>query len=329
LLPDYIGAWIVKASREYPGCLDRDKHYSTAREVANKIGPVAGQVAVSLIRTVRRDNTPAPTAMEVLQQKRQLWQEGRDRAKVQAARIHDLLDTACKILHGFGRRANRIEDAVWDSTLVLCTTLQTAAFFMYRACPLDAPFTIPFSNLQSPLRARLFAQNGWCPREQKIIADLVEGDHCTLLLCAQLDRHKDKQSHTRCNAGRCEAYQVKADTYCTSHDQGCRGCDFLGFGGFDSDEPERSRLLDAVAMEQSKLSVSRQIPMATYCEGELRLVPVSVRQLHGDRFVAISHVWADGLGNTTANALPRCQLTRIQLSDPVRCTCDAPYEQQT
>lgn len=319
LLPDYIAAWIVRASREYPGCLDRDKYYSTAREVGDKTGPVAGQATVSLIRAVRRDNTPAPTAMEVLRQKRQLWKEGRDRAKAQAARIHRLFSTAYEILHGFGRRANRIEDAVWDSVLALCTTLQTAAFFMYRALPPDVPFTIPFSNLQSPLRTRLFAQNGWCPREQKIITDLVEGDQCTLLLCARLDRRQDSKSHTECNAGRCEAYQVKTDTYRTSHDQGCRGCDFLGFEGFDSDDPVRNKLLDAVTMKQSLLSVSRPIPMAMYCEGQLMLAPVSAKQLLGDRFVAISHVWADGLGNTTANSLPRCQLARIQVSDPIRC----------
>lgn len=35
--------------------------------------------------------------------------------------------------------------------------------------------------------------------------------------------------------------------------------------------------------------------------------------LHNFRsFVAISHVWADGLGNPSANALPRCQLSRIR-----------------
>jgi hypothetical protein len=29
-------------------------------------------------------------------------------------------------------------------------------------------------------------------------------------------------------------------------------------------------------------------------------------------FVAISHVWSDGLGNQGRNALPKCQLRRIQ-----------------
>ncbi len=29
------------------------------------------------------------------------------------------------------------------------------------------------------------------------------------------------------------------------------------------------------------------------------------------RYVAFSHVWADGLGNATENKLPRCQLQRL------------------
>lgn len=30
------------------------------------------------------------------------------------------------------------------------------------------------------------------------------------------------------------------------------------------------------------------------------------------RYVAISHIWADGLGNPKENAMPRCQLMLLQ-----------------
>jgi len=30
-----------------------------------------------------------------------------------------------------------------------------------------------------------------------------------------------------------------------------------------------------------------------------------------DRYIAISHVWSDGLGNPALNALPKCQLERL------------------
>jgi hypothetical protein len=314
-LQDYIAAWIVAASRQYPGCLDRDKHFSAAREFGDKTGSVAGQATASLIGAARRDTAPGPTAMQVLHSKRQLWDEGREKAKAQAVRIWHVLDAAATILRGFGPPARGIDDAVWDSVLVLCTTLQTAAFFLYRACPPEAPFTVPFSTLPARLSPRFFLQNGWCPREVKIIADLVEGDQCALLLCAQLDR-RHNVCHRNCNAGKCGAYQVDPTTYRTQHHQDCHGCDFLGFDGFDSNDAASSKLVEMVMRDPCWLSASRPTPMATYSEGQLRLVPVSVRLLRGDTFVAISHVWADGMGNANENALPRCQLTRIQVSVP-------------
>ncbi|XP_044714748.1 uncharacterized protein HRG_11783 [Hirsutella rhossiliensis] len=295
-LQDYIAAWIVSASREYPGCLDSSKLHSTAREVGDYIGSVAGQAVASLIRVARRDPTPIPSAMAVLHNKRQLWSEGMESAKVRAASIWRVLDTAATELRNFGPLSRGIDAAVWDSVLVLCTTLQTAAFFIYRAIPLDASFTVPFNKLPARLSPQIFLENGWCPRELKIISDLVEGDHCALLLCAQLDR-RHNLDHSKCSAGKCEAYKVDLATYQTQHHQDCHA---------------RSKLLETIMCDQSRLSPSRPTPMAAYCEGQLRLVPVSVRQLLGHPFVAISHVWADGLGNSDANALPRCQLERIQ-----------------
>lgn len=322
-LQDYIAAWIVTASREYPGILDRDKYYSIAREfggnIGSKIGSVTGQAVISLIRAAHCDTAPSPTARQVRHSNRQLWKRGREMAKARAARIRRVLETVATILRNFGPPSGGINNAVWDSVLVLCTTLQTAAFFIYRACPLEAPFTVPFSTLLARLSPALFRQNGWCPREEKIIADLVEGDHCALLLCAQLDRRHNNVCHSKCNAGECVAYRVDLDTYHTQHHQGCHGCDLVGFDGFDSNDAASSKLVEIVMRDQTWLSASRPTPMATYSsEGQLRLVPVSVRLLRGETFVAISHVWADGLGNASANALPRCQLARIQVRDPAR-----------
>ncbi|KAJ4174142.1 hypothetical protein NW754_004557 [Fusarium falciforme] len=290
-LRDYIAAWIVSASREYPGILDRSKHHSTAREVGDKVGSVAGHAVAPLIRVARRDTTPIPSAMTVLHNKRQLWNEGREKARARAASIWRVLDTAATTLRNLGPISRGIDAAVWDSVLVLCTTLQTAAFFIYRAIPLDAPvtFTVPFNTLPARLSPQFFLEDGWCPREVKIISDLVEGDHCALLLCAELDRHHNLD-HSKCNAGKCEAYQVDPDTYRTQHHQDCHGCDFLGFDGFDSEDPARSKLVESIMCDQSRLSSPRPTPMAAYHEGQLRLVPVSVRQLFGHPFVAISHV---------------------------------------
>jgi hypothetical protein len=312
-LQDYIAAWIIAASREYPGCLESSKYRSTVREVAEIAGSFAGRATVSFIRTVRRDATPIPSALTVLREEQELWTEGRKKAKTKATYIWRVLDAAFTILRSLLPLSRRIDATVWDSVLMLCTTLQTAAFFMYNAIPLENPFTVPFNTIPARLSPRLFAENDWCPRERKIVSDLVDGDHCALLLCAQLDRHRGLD-HRRCRAGKCKAYQVNLGTYQTRHYQDGCNCDFVGFDGFDSQDPERNILLKTIMSDQSWLSLSRPTPMATYHDGELRLVPMSVRQLLGRQFVAISHVWADGLGNSKANTLPRCQLERIQVS---------------
>lgn len=62
----------------------------------------------------------------------------------------------------------------------------------------------------------------------------------------------------------------------------------------------------------------------TYQDGELRIVKISplaidARTLtrisghHGSYYVAVSHVWGDGLDNPRANALPNCQISRPQV----------------
>jgi hypothetical protein len=38
------------------------------------------------------------------------------------------------------------------------------------------------------------------------------------------------------------------------------------------------------------------------------------RRSRKDKYIAITHVWADGLGNPRENSLPTCQIKRLQQS---------------
>ncbi|KAH6986855.1 hypothetical protein EDB80DRAFT_817436 [Ilyonectria destructans] len=164
--------FIISASYKYPGILNRSEHHSTAREVGDIIGSIAGHAVAPLIRLARRDTTPKPTVID----------RGQKKGKKEGGKY------------------------------------LIAAFFIYRAIPLDAPFTftVPFSILPAQLSPQFFLENGWYPREVKIISDLVESDYCALLLYAQLDRHNNL-NHRDCNAGKCEAYKVNPKTYRTQH----------------------------------------------------------------------------------------------------------------
>lgn len=151
-----------------------------------------------------------------------------------------------------------------------------------------------------PLTRALLA-TGWC------IGDITtmnkECDSSTLLYLSNLDIHALGKSHERCNVQEgCKASMLDWDSYRTKHVQGCSKdqCDDIG----PSEQEVNSILWDGdiplIAVDTStapsQIEVVRYKEQSEYCND----------------YVAISHVWSDGLGNPKANSLPRCQLERIQ-----------------
>ncbi|KAI5849911.1 hypothetical protein BZA05DRAFT_430663 [Tricharina praecox] len=88
--------------------------------------------------------------------------------------------------------------------------------------------------------------------------------------------------HSSCTKVQCYANQVDEDTYETKHTEDCQGCEHI-----------------SVDVEQV-VSILRK--------GQIPLLEVVT-----DRpYVALSHAWAQGLGNAHNNSLPYCQLSRIK-----------------
>ena len=145
---------------------------------------------------------------------------------------------------------------------------------------------------------------GWCIDQ---IPDLFkECDSSTLFYLSRLNMHVLKKDHKRCNARLgCRANDINNATYATKHAAHCQitHCQSIG-----PPMPEVSEILNdgdipPIAMdlscEPSQLMVVRYKEITEYCND----------------YIAISHVWSDGLGNPYANSLPRCQLDRIQFKD--------------
>lgn len=57
-----------------------------------------------------------------------------------------------------------------------------------------------------------------------------------------------------------------------------------------------------------------EIPLISITQNQVRNTVLDM-QVHSrsarSRYIAISHVWVDGLGNPSANALPKCQIKRL------------------
>ena len=152
-----------------------------------------------------------------------------------------------------------------------------------------------------PSLARALLSAGWC------IGDITtmneECDSSTLLYLSTLDQHALGRGHERCSAQKgCQAFVVDWALYRTKHTEGCSEdqCDDIGPSMEEVGAIIRNGDIPLIAMDMS--TSPSQIEVVRYKE----------QSEYRNDYVAISHVWLDGLGNPKANSLPRCQLERIQ-----------------
>jgi len=105
--------------------------------------------------------------------------------------------------------------------------------------------------------------------------------------------------HGGCSEEKCEAFQVQEDSYEIYHVSECGGCEALGV--------DDSRI--ASSIDQHRIPVVRVV-----FEDGIPQIRVQELTESGEQFkyIAISHVWAEGLGNPRGNSLPKCQLVRLQ-----------------
>jgi hypothetical protein len=102
--------------------------------------------------------------------------------------------------------------------------------------------------------------------------------------------------HSCCSRYECIAHNVNMDSYESSHTQPDCPCPLIS--------------VDVLRMQE--IVASGGIPIVQVKEGQEGHISLHVSKAsQSTRYVAISHVWADGLGNPNANALPRCQLVLI------------------
>lgn len=143
---------------------------------------------------------------------------------------------------------------------------------------------------------RHMKSTGWCLSE---IAYLYSSTFSVmgLVFAAQMKRPKREISHASCTETVCTSLQVKEDTYKTEHARDGCGCQHL--------EPDQRRVcsilhrggIPIIQISKTQHPVSLQLEV--------------VESKAGLAYVAISHVWAHGLGHVSKNSLPECQFERL------------------
>lgn len=143
-----------------------------------------------------------------------------------------------------------------------------------------------------------FLRRDWCPHHIKNI--LWNYDLQCLVYLSQLDRSGfRKNDHQACHMEtRCVANNVNWDRYATKHTREYCDC----------------QMIKVPYEEIVEIIADGGVPLISVikCEPTGSTAIRVERRTARSRYVAMSHVWSDGLGNPSENALPQCQLERIQ-----------------
>ncbi|KAK0515204.1 hypothetical protein JMJ35_002583 [Cladonia borealis] len=135
--------------------------------------------------------------------------------------------------------------------------------------------------------------NGWCNHQIKHLSSTYDPE--TLSYLATLKRVTCRQAdHSKCvDSEDCVAYNVDESSYRTRHvDEGC-ACSWV--------ETPYADLLEVIRKGQIPV-----LSIDTACNLQVS----SISKV--ERYICISHVWSDGLGNPRSNALPTCQIRRLR-----------------
>lgn len=138
----------------------------------------------------------------------------------------------------------------------------------------------------------------WCLR--RIFELLTSFNSPTLAFASDFDM-QHKIEHDRCTELSCVFSEVKLEDYKTQHADGCSDCSFV------------------LAREEqiNEILKRRAFPLVNTIDQDNHQEIIDLTDSSREAgYVAISHVWSDGLGNPDDNAIPRCQL--LKLSSMVR-----------
>lgn len=161
----------------------------------------------------------------------------------------------------------------------------------FSGCPLC------YDRRQSDLN--LMLSRGWCKHQVYSLARTCRSDVFHHL--ASLDQHPSRKiDHALCDStSNCIAHNVDMRNYKSRHVDAACTC------------------VSVAVSDEQLLAINDQheVPLVSIeSQSDLRndrpILNLQKRST-GSKYIAISHIWFDGLGNPEANALPSCQLRRL------------------
>ncbi|KAK0737133.1 hypothetical protein B0T21DRAFT_410593 [Apiosordaria backusii] len=195
------------------------------------------------------------------------------------------------------------------SIKVLCTTLRSVLWDLVQVDAEDMPLPWPRHEKVATLDSKgnpdispsaqlmldVLRLRGWCPFYARKV--LTSYNYAIAYYFTRLFRlFSAEVNHDGCSFDECVASNADIFSYVPKHIRyGCQ-CQPMSVGM----DQVRAIIEDGgVPLVRLRGSLQRGI--------RLELVRMTART----RYVVISHVWSDGIGNANANAMPECQLRRL------------------
>ncbi len=231
----------------------------------------------------------------IRQSDRSCQRQWADRVQITLQQMYDRLQI--EIIHPgssvFLKSGHSIEEIASIFWLIAC--IAEAVTVLRRVFSGAQTQNIPFSwtFLLPPgfdHMTKIMLSNGWCPFTIGILAD----DMCALSYAITRKPYiRDAvEGHHKCTMTSCVVNTIDISSYSNRHAmEGCT-CAYS--------KPSLERVVDS--LENRKIPVVHQLePNGGLSSSDGSKTP----------YIAISHVWADGLGSTTEVGLPTCQINRL------------------
>jgi hypothetical protein len=145
-------------------------------------------------------------------------------------------------------------------------------------------------------------KNGWCPHQVHHLS--LKYDMKTFSYLAELERSPLRVvDHQRCSLqDNCVAYNTDPTNYESRHTTTGCSCMMISVPYVSLIKTIRKGHVPLVSIKSGTAGASERYT--------LRVLAGSSRT----KYIAISHVWADDLGNPHENGLPTCQIEQLRIS---------------
>ena len=145
----------------------------------------------------------------------------------------------------------------------------------------------------------LLEKSTCCPSQMQMILHNFQSLQALGFIASSFYEDDVQTYHASCDENNCRAGDLVTPGRVTRHVSDSCDCEFI--------HTDEKKLVDC--LKKKCLPLLRLRKGSNLDEMSVEIVPSTAFT----SYVALSHVWADGLGNYKATALPRCQLSRLKV----------------